>query len=152
MATPKTLAEIPVFKGLPDDALASTAELCRLESFSAGAIICAPGHWANRIHLVQGGKGALLVHPTSLPDPLTIMVLKSPGQAFGWSAVAGRGYSTAQVRSLSHVHLISIDGRELLGHLEQHPAAGFEVMKRVAETVSGRLRIMRTLVLETAFD
>jgi CRP-like cAMP-binding protein len=138
--------------GLPDDALASIAALCRLESFPSGATICAEGHRADRIHLLQDGKVGLLVHPTSLPNPLTIMVLKSPGQAFGWSAVVGRGYYTAQVRSLSHVHLISIDGRELLGYLEQHPAVGYEIMKRVAETVSGRLRTMRTLVLETAFD
>ena len=48
--------------------------------------------------------------------------------------------------------MISIDGQGLLNYLEQNPVVGFVVMKRIVEVVSGRLRTMRTLVLETAFD
>ena len=94
----------------------------------------------------------MLVKPTSLPDSLTLSVLKSPGQAFGWSAVVGNGHYTAQARALSDVRVVSIDGQGLLGYLEQNPVVGFVLMKRVAGIVSSRLRIMRTLVLETAFD
>ena len=152
MVTAETFAGIGLFEGLPDEALASIATLCREETFPSDTVICAEGHRANRIYFLQDGTVGLLVKPTSLPDPLTLSVLKSPGQAFGWSAVVGNGHYTAQARALSDVRVVSIDGQGLLGYLERNPVVGFVVMKRVAGVVSSRLRIMRTLVLETAFD
>ena len=152
MITTETLVKIGLFEGLSDKTLASIAALCREESFPSDTVICAEGHKANRIYFLQDGTVGLLVKPTSLPKPLTLSVLKSPGQAFGWSAVVGQGYYTAQGRALSDVRVISIDGHGLLDYLEQNPVVGFVVMKRVAEIVSCRLRITRTLVLETAFD
>ena len=152
MVTKEILADIPLFEGLPEDAVTSIATLCRQESFPSGTVICAVGHLADRMYLLLDGTVGLLVHPTSLPKPMTIMVLKMPGQPFGWSALVGRGHYSAQVQVATDVRAISIDGQELLDCLEEHPAAGFEIMKRVVEIVSGRLRTMRTLMLETVCD
>ncbi len=152
MVTTEMLAKIDLFEGLPDEALAAIAALCREESFPADTIICAEGHRADRIYFLQDGMVGLIVNPTSLPDPLTLSVLKSPGQPFGWSTVGRHGHYTAQGRALSDVRVISIDGQGLMNYLEQNPVVGFVVMKRVVDVVSGRLRTMRTLVLETAFD
>ncbi len=152
MITTEMLTKIDLFEGLPDEALAAMAALCREESFPADTVICAEGHRAERIYFLQDGMVGLIVNPTSLPDPLTISVLKSPGQAFGWSTVGGHGHYTAQGRALSDVHVISINGQELMNYLEQNSAVGFVVMKRVVDVVSSRLRTMRTLVLETVCD
>lgn len=152
MITTETLAKIGLFEGLSDGALASIAALCREESFPSDTVICAEGHKTKRIYFLQDGAVGLLVKPTSVPKPLTLSVLKSPGQAFGWSAVVGQGHYTAQGRALSNVRVVSIDGHGLLDYLEQNPVVGFVVMKRVAEIVSNRLRVTQTLVLETAFD
>lgn len=89
MVTMEMLAGIPLFKGLTEEMLVAIAALCRRESFPAGAAICSPGRSADRLYFLLEGRVGLLVHPTSLPEPMTIMVLSSPGQPFGWSALLG---------------------------------------------------------------
>jgi CRP-like cAMP-binding protein len=152
MVTVDIISEIPLFKGLPEEVLTSIAPLCRRESFPAGTGICSPGRPADRLYFLMEGRIGLLVHPTSLPAPMTIMILSSPGESFGWSALVGRGHYTAQAQATTAVDAISVDGQALLNCLDAHPVAGLAVMKRVAEIISGRLRTMRTLVLETVCD
>ena len=64
MVTTEMLVKIDLFEGLPDEALAAIATLCRKESFSADAVICAEGHRADRIYFLQNGMVGLLVNPT----------------------------------------------------------------------------------------
>ena len=80
---------------------------------------------------------------------MTVVVLRSLGQTFGWSAVVGSGYYTAGAQATSDARAISIDGQALVDCLEQHPCEGFVVMRRVAQVVSQRLGSVRTLLLET---
>jgi CRP-like cAMP-binding protein len=152
MVVIQTLADIGLFEGLPDDALAAIADLCHEESFAAGTIICAEGRSADRIYLLQEGTVGLFVSPTSRPTPLTVSLLEGPGQAFGWSALVGSGYYTAAAQAITDVRAIGLDGRALVAYLEQEPAAGYVVMRRVAQIISYRLGIMRSLALETACD
>jgi CRP-like cAMP-binding protein len=150
MGTIQTLASVGLFEGVPADALAAIADLCHEKSFDAGTIICAEGHSADLIYLLQGGTVGLFVSPTSRPTPLTVSLLETPGQAFGWSALVGSGFYTAAAQAVTDVRAVGLDGRALVAYLEQDPAAGYVVMKRVAQVVSYRLGIMRSLVLETA--
>jgi CRP-like cAMP-binding protein len=149
MVTIQTLADLSLFKGLPDDALTAIAALCHEKSFAPGTAICAEGYPADRIYLLQEGTVGLFVSPTSQPAPVNISLLESPGQAFGWSAVVGSGYYTATAQAMTDVRAIALDGRALVAYLGQNPAVGYEVITRVAQVVSYRLRIMRTLALET---
>lgn len=152
MLTNETLANFDLFQGLPDDVLRSIADLCREVAFAAGTIIFAEGRPADRIYLLLEGTVGLSVSPTSLPAPMTISLLKSPGQAFGWSAVVGSGYYTATAEAKNDVRAIAIDGRALVDYLGGHPCEGFVVMRRMAEVVSHRLGTIRTLLLETVCD
>jgi CRP-like cAMP-binding protein len=152
MVTDQTLANMPLFEGLPDDALTVIANLCHEESFAPGTAICGEGFVADRVYLLQEGTVGLFVNPTSRPGPLNISLLKSPGQAFGWSAVVGSGHYTASAKAMTDVRVIAVDGRALVAYLEQNPVVGYEVMKRVAQVVSYRLRTTRTLLLETVCD
>lgn len=148
MVTTHTLANTDLFEGLSDDALTAIANLCHEESFASGTTICGEGRPAVRIYLLQEGTVGLSVSLTSRPTPLTTSVLKSPGQAFGWSAVVGSGHYTASAQAMTDVRAITIDGHALMAYLEQNPAAGHEVMKRVAQVVSYRLGTTRKLLLD----
>ena len=148
MVTIQTLAQIGLFEGLPDDSLAAIANLCREESFAAGSSIFGEGRPADRVYLLQEGTVGLSVSLTSRSTPLSTSVLKSPGQAFGWSAVVGSDHYTASARAVTDVRVISLDGHALTAYLEQHPAAGYEVMKQIAQVVSYRLGTIRKLLLD----
>ena len=149
MVTHETLARMELFEGLPDEVLTCIAELSREESYPRGTTIFAAGRLADRMYLLLEGTVSLWVQPTSLPEPMTVVVLRSPGQTFGWSAVVGSGYYTAGAQATSDARAISIDGLALVDCLEQHPCEGFVVMRRVAQVVSQRLGSVRTLLLET---
>jgi len=148
MVTPETLANTSLFRELPDDALTAIADLCHEESFAAGTTIFGEGRPAERVYLLQEGTVGLLVSPTSRPAPLTISLLKSPGQTFGWSAVVGPGHYTAAAQAVTDVRAIVLDGRALVAYLQQNPGVGYEVMGRVAQVVSYRLGTIRTLLLD----
>lgn len=152
MEKAKLLSGMDLFEGLPDKVLNCITSFCREERFPAGATVFAAGRPADRIYLLLEGTVGLRVQPTSLPEPMTIALLRSPGQAFGWSAVVGSGYYTAGAQATTDVHALAIDGRALLQCLEQNPCEGFVVMRRVAQIVSQRLGTIRTLLLETVCD
>jgi CRP-like cAMP-binding protein len=83
---------------------------------------------------------------------MTIALLKSRGLLFGWSAVVGAGYYTATAEAETDVRAIAVDGLALMDYLEKNPVIGFPILKRVTRVVSQRLRIVRTLLLETVCD
>lgn len=148
MVTPETLADTSLFGGLPDDTLTAIADLCHEETFAAGMTVFGEGRPAERVYLLQEGTVGLLVSLTSRPTPLIISLLKSPSQAFGWSAVVGLDHYTATAQAVTDVRVIVLDGHALMTYLEQNPVVGFEVMRQVAQVVSYRLGSIRRLLLD----
>lgn len=61
------------------------------------------------------------------------MVIDSPGQGMGWSAVIASDYYTASALCQTNCCLAAINGQGLMRMLEQEPAGGFLIMQRVAE-------------------
>jgi CRP-like cAMP-binding protein len=152
MIAKERLAELELFQDVPDEALADMAGFCREVEFETGTLIFPERRPADTIYILLDGTVGLLVSPTSLPEPMTIALLKSRGLLFGWSAVVGAGYYTATAEAETEVRAIAVDGLALMDYLEQHPVIGFPVLKRVTRVVSQRLRIVRTLLLETVCD
>ena len=152
MITTDVLAEMELFAGIPEQVLSCIADLCQEESIPAQTIVFATGRPADRIYLLLEGTVSLKVFPTSLPEPMTIARLKTPGQAFGWSAVVGAGYYTASAEATTSVRAISLSGKALVECLTDNPCEGFVIMRRIADIVSQRLTTVRTLLLETVCD
>jgi CRP-like cAMP-binding protein len=150
--TREVSTKLELFYGLPDDVMRSISDLSDETSFAAGTTIFAEGRPADCIYLLLEGTVGLSVYPTSLPQPMTFTFLKSPGQAFGWSAVVGSGYYTASAEAKTDVRAVVMNGQELVDLLTRHPCEAFIVMRRVAEVISHRLATMRTLLLETICD
>jgi CRP-like cAMP-binding protein len=149
MVAIQTLARMDLFEGLPDQALAAIAPLGQERSFAPGETIVSEGYPAEHIYLLQEGTAALFVSPSSQPARVNVSLLDLPGQTFGSSALVGSGYYTATVKAVTDVHAVAMDGLALLDYFEQNPAAGYGVMRRVAQLVSYRLATMRALALET---
>lgn len=152
MVDKEKLAKLELFEGLPDESLQAVAALSREMSFAPGAVIFSPERSSELIFLLLEGSVRLTVHASTLPEPVTVAVLKNPGQAFGFSTVVGQGHHNSSAEAVTDVRAVAIDGLPFLAYLEKNPEVGFTVMRRVARVISRRLAAMRRLLLETIID
>ena len=152
MVDRRMLAGLELFVGLPERALEAVAALSQERSYAPGAVIFSPEQSSEWIFLLLEGSVRLTVHASVLPEPLTVAVLETPGQAFGFSSVVGQGHHNSSAEAVTHVKVVAIIGPPFLAYLESDPAVGFAVMRRVARVISRRLGALRRLLLETVID
>lgn len=152
MISAKTLAGFELFEGLPEEALKTIASLSHEQAFPAQTSIFSPEKSAEHILLLLKGKVGLTVHASSLTEPVTISVLSTPGQVFGFASVLGQGHHNSSALAITDVRVLAIDSDPLMDYLAKKPEVGFIVMKRIAAVISRRLSTMRKLLLETIID
>ena len=152
MVDKKTLAGLELFIELPDRALEAIAALAEKKRYAPGDIIFSPevaGKWA---FLLLRGSVRLTVHASSLPEPVTIVSLETPGQAFGFSTIIGQGRHNSSAEAATEAEVVAIDGPRFLAYLGKDPGVGFVVMSRVARALSRRLATLRRHLLQTIVD
>ncbi len=152
MISSKTLAGLDLFKDLPEEDLKKIASLSLELAFPAHSQIFSPEKSADHIQLLLKGTVGLTVHASPLAEPVTISVLNTPGQVFGFASLLGQGHHNSSALAISDVRVLAIDGDRLMDYLAAKPETGFLVMKRIAAVISRRLATMRTLLLETIID
>jgi CRP/FNR family transcriptional regulator, cyclic AMP receptor protein len=152
MVDTKTLSGLELFVGLPDRALTAIAALSEMKRYAPGEIIFSPERASELAFLLLQGKVRLTVHATSLPEPVTLASLETPGQAFGFSTVLGQGHHNSSAEAVTAVEAVAINGPRFLGYLEKDTEVGYVVMRRVAGALSRRLATLRRHLLETIID
>jgi hypothetical protein len=95
------LAGLELFEGLSDEALRTIAALSKEMHFAPGAIIFSPEQSSKWIYLLAEGSVRLTVFSSPLPEPMTIAVLTTPGQAFGFSSVVGQGHHNSSAEAVT---------------------------------------------------
>jgi CRP-like cAMP-binding protein len=148
----KTLSGLELFVGLPDRDLAAIAAIAEKKRYAPGEIIFSPEHGSEWAFLLLQGSVRLTVHASSLPEPVTLASLETPGQAFGFSSVVGQGHHNSSAEAVTEVETVAVPGTRFLDYLEKNPDVGFVVMRRVAQALSRRLATLRRLLLETIID
>ncbi len=152
MIKKETLAGLELFAGLDEDAVEAIAKFTKEASYAAGATIFSPEQPSDTVCLLLEGTVRLTVISSPLTHPVTLAVLKTRGQLFGFSSVLGQGHHNSSAEAATEARVAVIEAGPLMDYLEKHPAAGFVVMKRVAQAVSRRLAVIRRLLLETVID
>ncbi len=152
MISAKTLAGLELFEGLPEEDLKMIASLCQELTYAAQSSIFSPEKSARHILLLLKGTVGLTVHASPLAEPVTISVLNTPGQVFGFASVIGQPHHNSSALAVTDVRALAIDGDRLMDFLAAKPETGFLIMKRIAAVISRRLGTMRTLLLETIID
>jgi CRP-like cAMP-binding protein len=152
MVSAKTLAGLELFGGLPEDDLKKIASLSHELDFPAQTSIFSPEKSAESILLLLKGTVGLTVHASPLAEPVTISVLNTPGQVFGFASVLGQTHHNSSALAVTDVRALAIDGDRLMDFLAAKPETGLIVMKRIAAVISRRLGTMRQLLLETIID
>ena len=151
MITPKMLATSPLFESLPEDQLALFVPLAEEVTVKAGQALFRAGELASHLYILLSGKVCVQVHPTALTEPLRIVLLSTPGQLVGWSGFMPPNYYTAEAACQTDSHLLAFEGTAFNTVLEQNPALGLTVMRRIASVISQRLRMTQSIVLKSLY-
>src|SRR4030065_2916876 len=88
------------------------------------AVVVSPEQSAKWVSLLVEGSVRLTIHASPLPEPITVAVLETPGQAFGFSSAVGQGHHNSSAETVTSVRVIAIDGQPFLDYLEKEPQGG----------------------------
>ena len=149
MATNAPLSEFPLFRNLPSDLLDKIAELGEEETYAQGDSIFREGEKADKLHFLLVGDIVLKVKLTSRPESITVSAVSQRYESFGWSGIVPPYHYTATGICETDCKVLTIPGERFMNLLNENPAAGFAIIKRLTELVAGRLRNSRQALLKT---
>ncbi len=152
MVAKETLAKLSLFEGLTDEALGAIGAMSREMSLASETVIFSPEKAADHLYVLLEGSVRLTVFVSPLSSPVTVTVLATPGQAFGFSSIVGSGHHNSSAEAASQVRILAVRGRELVDYLSRDTAAGFVLMRRLVQRVSNRLAAVRRLLVQTIID
>ena len=129
------IREIDLFEGMSEEIEQELAKVMEGESYNPGEIIIKEGDSADNFYVLQAG--ALNVKVAGARQ--TTHVAIRPGEAVGWSSLAGRDTYTASVECAEPSKVVKINKNRLDQVLRRYPGAGLLFYKRLAGLVGDRL-------------
>ena len=129
------IREIDLFEGMNEEIEQELAKVMEGESYNSGEVIIKEGAAADNFYILQ--TGALNVKVAGAKQ--TTHVAIRPGEAVGWSSLAGRETYTASVECAEPSKLVKINKDKLDQVLRRYPGAGLLFYKRLAGLVGDRL-------------
>jgi CRP/FNR family transcriptional regulator, cyclic AMP receptor protein len=145
-----TLAAQPFLKGMSERQLEVLVGDATAAEFKKDELIFNEGSPANRFYLLISGKVALESTPDErydARDPVLIETI-GPGAVLGWSWLFPPYYWHFDARALTPVQAIFFYGTRLCEQCEHDHDLGYELMKRTADVVVGRLQATRRRLFE----
>ena len=149
MIDTQTLSQFSLFNGLPEPLLNEIAAMSSEVSAKKDEIIFREGETADKLHFLLNGSVALRVKLTSRPESITVSFVSTPFQSFGWSGIVAPFHYTSSAECDEDSNLLIIPADPFMKLLEANPEAGFQVMRRITEIISDRLRNSRQALLKT---
>lgn len=143
MAMVDILRNSELFRGLSDEVLKRIASICSEETYRRGATIFSEGKDAERLFILEEGLVVLRIQPAAQEKSIMVTAIKEPGRIFGWSSLVEPAQYTASAVCMEDSKVLALKGKDLLALLEESPAVGLTVMRRLAGIVSSRLRSTR---------
>ena len=129
------LESVYLFQEASEQARSEIAQVAVEESFAQGAFLFHACDPAEHLYILQKGwvrlsvaRGGLLSH-----------LVTDPGEAIGWSSMAGNGVYTAAAECLIPVTVLKIGTETLNKVLEADPASGLTFYRRLARMIGRRL-------------
>jgi CRP/FNR family cyclic AMP-dependent transcriptional regulator len=149
MANAEELSQVALFDGISIEQCARIADIAEEKHFSQGELIFREGDRAEHIYVLLDGKVTIRVHLTSRPESLTVSVINQVHQSFGWSGVVSPYHFTASALCETACQVYAIPGQQLMDILKDDPESGFQVMCKISELISNRLRSSRQVLLKS---
>ncbi len=129
------LESVYLFQEVGERAMREIAQTASEASYSQGAFLFNAGDPADHLFILQKGWVRLSVARRGLLSH----TVSEPGEAIGWSSMAGNGVYTASAECLIPVTAWKIGNNKLSQILEQDPAGGLTFYRRLAKMIGRRL-------------
>lgn len=146
MIDPTLILEQALFRGLTPEQAQRVAEHASLRSFEPGQYLFHEGEAAEVLHLVRFGRVALqLVVPGRGAQLLQTL---RPGEVLGlsWMQAQPRWLFDARAQELTRT--LTLHAPNLIQIMEQDPALGYTLMRRLALEMGSRLQAARLQLLD----
>jgi CRP-like cAMP-binding protein len=134
-----------LFRGMDQEVLKEIDKIMIKKSCAEGTVLFQRGESANNLYILREGSIELAIgdngHVTH--------VVKSQGEAFGWSSLVNHHVYTASAVCSSPTELIRIQSEELNRIFQKHPASGLIFFRSLAEIISKRVATSYNLLLRS---
>jgi CRP/FNR family transcriptional regulator, cyclic AMP receptor protein len=145
----KTLARHPFMKDLSADNVNLLAENAVLMRFKEGQSLFKQGKTANYLFLIVKGKVTVGVQHRGYHLPITIV---SKGGNLGWSWVFPPYRWIFEGRAQTNVEVIALEGKPTMDKMGRYPLLGYELMKKLALSLSKGLEATRKQLLKSHLE
>lgn len=125
-----------IFRGLDAEKLELLKPLFERFSCPAGTVVFQQGTPADFLYLVISGTVKIFFKPHD-GVPILISHVETDG-LFGWSAVVGSNQYSSSAITTQDLEALRVRGSELRRFCREHPAAGQDILGRLANGVSAR--------------
>jgi CRP-like cAMP-binding protein len=141
-----TLARCELFEPLSESQIAALADHCRMVTLREGEALFDQDTVAHSLFVVAGGRLAIRL---ATPAGRVIEVVEVGQYAIsGWSSLVAPHIYVADASALEESTVLAISADEVEDILLREPAAGYQVMKKLAGLISKRLREMKEELIE----
>ncbi len=126
-----------LFEGMDGAVVAEIEEATVRESFEPGSFIFHSGDPAEHLYILVEGRVRLSVGG----EGHVALVVKDPGDAFGWSSLVGRPAYSASAECVTPTAVGRLPGSALAKILDRECATGLLFYKRLAKLMGQRLTL-----------
>jgi CRP-like cAMP-binding protein len=144
------LSEHRFFGGFPERYLKIIINCASNVRFEAGQFIFHEREDADKFYLIRQGKVALQVF-SERRGPLTVLTL-GEGEILGWSWLFPPHLWRFTARTLEPTRVFAFDGQCLRAKAEEDHDLGYELLKRFAHVIAGRLEATRLQLVNVYQD
>jgi len=128
-----------VFKFLSSEEVDGVCEYLNYRSWSPGEVLMNDGEQGDFMGFVLDGKLAVKKE-TSFPGRFTLIAILEKGAMVGEISAVDRGLRTATVVSMEKSEMLVLTCNNLEKMLEEKPALGVKILKRIIHVLSLRQR------------
>lgn len=134
---PQLLEAHPLFSGLPAEAIGTVVRCAKAATFDQGALLTGAGTDTGTLYLLRRGVVAVEVHAPGRGG-LVVQTL-GPGQVVGWSGVVPPIRWAFDVRAVTPVGALAVDGHCLRQRADAQPEVGYWLQRRISTMLLDQL-------------
>lgn len=142
----ETLRALGFSADLPERVLDELATVCAMVDFPEGSTIFQEGAENHFLFVIQSGKVGLDMY---IPSRGRVRILSvGPGEMLAWSALLGEGRMTATAVAVEDTRAVAASAKKLRELCEANHEVGYQLMSRMAKSLSQRLIATRLQLLD----
>lgn len=143
------LENIPLFKDIPDDALAALSASAVRRKLKRNATVIAEGDQTDSLYIIESGR--VRVFSNNAQGKEFILATMGPGDYFGELALIDEGPRSASVMTLEPSVFLTISKEDVTAWLMERPENAMRMLKAMAIRLRGITEDLTCLALEDVY-